>query len=120
MPLFVTCFCGQTLQGRDEDAGRPARCPSCGSLVTLPPRDEIYSFLVEAVLCTIFCCLPFGIVALVKAAEVNAALARGDRERARAASESAKSWCIVAFGVALALFVIVVWTVLTASGPKGA
>jgi len=33
---------------------------------------------VQAILCTLFCCLPFGIVAIVFAAQVDGKLAAGD------------------------------------------
>ena len=63
---------------------------------------HVYSYLTEAILVTLFCCLPFGIVAIVKASEVNTCLARGDDYGATAASESAKVWCGVSFGLGIA------------------
>ena len=55
-----------------------------------------------AILVTIFCCLPFGIVSIVYAAQVDGKLARGDVEGARHASQNAKMWVWVAFGVGIA------------------
>ena len=39
MAIRVTCGCGKILQARSEDAGRQAKCPSCGTILTLP-SDE--------------------------------------------------------------------------------
>ena len=47
-----------------------------------PPPSNIPNYLVQAILVTIFCCLPFGIVAIVFAAQVNSALAAGNYEAA--------------------------------------
>lgn len=64
--------------------------------------DEfIPSHLVEAILTTLCCCTPFGIVALVFAAQVGPKLHAGDREGAKSASESALTWIWVAVGAGL-------------------
>jgi hypothetical protein len=61
------------------------------------------NYLVQAILTTIFCCTPFGIVAIIFAAQVNGKLAMGDYAGAVQTSKQAKMWCWVAFGVQLAL-----------------
>jgi len=64
------------------------------------------NYLVQAILVTIFCCLPFGIPAIVYAAQVNGKLQAGDVAGARQAAASAKTWCWVAFGVGVGLGVL--------------
>ena len=64
-------------------------------------RPEIPSYLAQAILVTIFCCLPFGIVSIVYAAQVNGKVAAGDIDGARDASEKAKTWAWVALGFGL-------------------
>ena len=64
-------------------------------------RPEIPSYLPQAILVTIFCCLPFGIVSIVYAAQVNGKVAAGDIDGARDASEKAKTWAWVALGFGL-------------------
>ena len=59
------------------------------------------NYLAQAILVTLFCCLPFGVVSIVYAAQVNGKLAVGDIAGARSASESAKTWAWVSFGVGL-------------------
>ena len=66
-----------------------------------PPIDN---HLVWAILATIFCCLPFGIVSIVYAAQVNGFVAEGKFDSARQASENAKMWAWIAFGVGLVSF----------------
>ena len=95
-------------------------CPTCGSkqrrwrkvlqglwreshaakrLEGQPPH--VPNHLVWAILVTIFCCLPFGIVSIVYAAQVNTKLSAGDIDGARLASQNAKTWAWVAFGVGI-------------------
>jgi hypothetical protein len=64
-----------------------------------PP--SVPNYLVQAILCTLCCCLPLGIVAIVYAAQVNGKLQAGDFAGAQAASKNAKLWCWIAFGLGL-------------------
>ncbi len=62
-------------------------------------RRDVANYLVQAILVTIFCCLPFGIVAIVFAAQVSAKLAAGDYAGAVNYSNNARTWCWVSFWV---------------------
>lgn len=68
-----------------------------------PPERTVPNYLVQAILTTICCCLPFGIVAIVFAAQVNSKLAAGDYDGAIDASNKAKMWSWIAFGSGLAV-----------------
>ena len=57
-----------------------------------PPMPDTY--MVWAVLVTVFCCLPFGIVSIVKASQVSSLYSQGRYQEAVAASEAAKKWAI--------------------------
>ena len=72
------------------------------------------NYLVQAILCTLFCCLPAGIVSIVYAAQVNSKLAVGDRAGAIQSSENAKKWAWVSFGVGLAAVVIYIVVIVGA------
>ena len=50
-------------------------------------RENIPNYLVQAILVTLFCCLPFGVVAIIQAAQVNSKLQAGDVAGARISSE---------------------------------
>lgn len=52
--------------------------------------------MVWAILTTIFCCLPLGIVSIVKASQVNIKVAQGDRAGAVKAANDAKNFAIAA------------------------
>jgi len=67
-------------------------------VVMSQPKPNIPNYLVPAVLSTICCCLPFGIVAIIFAAQVNTKLQAGDILGATAASRNARMWCWIAFG----------------------
>jgi len=61
-------------------------------------REYVESNLVWAILVTLFCCWPAGIVAIVYAAQVDGLVARGDIAEARQAASNAATWCWIAFG----------------------
>src|SRR5512135_824417 len=84
--------CGQSLR-----EGAPTAPPAPPATPAVP----IPNYLVQAILCTIFCCLPAGIVGIVYAAQVNTKVALGDLAAAQALSRKAKTWCWVSFGVGL-------------------
>lgn len=65
--------------------------------------ENVPNYLVQAILVTVFCCLPMGIVAIVFAAQVNGKLQAGDHEGALKASSTAKLWCWISFGLGLGL-----------------
>lgn len=62
------------------------------------------NYLVWAILATICCCIPTGIVAIYYASKVNPAFRSGDYAGADAASEKAGIWCIVSLVAGL------IWT----------
>lgn len=64
-----------------------------------PPPANIPNYLVQSILVTLFCCLPFGIVAIVFAAQVNGKLQSGDIQGAMQASSQAKMWCWISLGL---------------------
>ncbi|MDA4515781.1 CD225/dispanin family protein, partial [Escherichia coli] len=55
---------------------------------------QVPNNLVWAILSTLFCCLPAGIVSIVYAAQVNGKLAAGDVAGARDSADKAKKWAI--------------------------
>ncbi|MCM1985152.1 CD225/dispanin family protein [Lyngbya confervoides] len=67
---------------------------------------NVPNYLPQAILVTLFCCLPFGIVAIIYASQVNSHLAAGNHAAAASASEKAKLWCWVSFGLGLAVLVL--------------
>jgi len=73
-------------------------CANCGQGIPhFPPPPKVPNYLVHSIIVTLCCCLPFGIVALVYAAQVNSKLAIGDVAAAEASSRNAKTWAIVGF-----------------------
>jgi hypothetical protein len=78
------------------------------------PQSPPPNYLVWAILTTIFCCLPFGIVSIVFAAQVNSKWQAGDYDGALNASKNAKIWSWVSFGVAIIGFLV--YMVLIALG----
>jgi hypothetical protein len=59
------------------------------------------NYLVPSILATLCCCLPAGVAAIVFAAQVNSKWAAGDYAGARRASENAKQWAWISFGLGI-------------------
>lgn len=59
--------------------------------VPAPPNN----YMVWAILTTICCCLPFGIVAIIKASKVNTLYATEQYNLAEMQAQDAKKWCII-------------------------
>ncbi len=84
----------------------PVPPPTAG----VQPRPDIPSYLAPAILSTIFCCMPFGVVAIIFAAQVSSKLNAGDVPGAQQASARARRWFWVA--VLTGLIFSTLWLVL--------
>jgi hypothetical protein len=104
-------FCHQCGRQNPDNA---TMCSGCGASFVNPyatpnaigtaaagGTPAINNYLVPAIFATICCCLPFGIVSIVYAAQVNGRLAGGDYEGAKRSADSAKMWFWIAFGLGL-------------------
>ena len=67
-----------------------------------PPKN----WLVESILVTLFCCLPFGIAGIVFAAQVNSKFAAGDYAGALQSSKDAAKWTKIGFWIGLAVIIL--------------
>src|SRR5829696_2585069 len=81
-------------------------------------QPDVPNYLVPAILTTVFCCLPFGIVSIVYAAQVNGKVAAGDRAGALESSRNARMWALISFVTGLVLIVVPIggYTVLVVIG----
>lgn len=70
------------------------------------PLPAVENHLVKAILVTLFCCLPLGIVSIISAAQVNGKLETGDRAEAERLAARANRWANWAIGVGLAWMVL--------------
>jgi len=100
------------------------RCPKCGEVHETPtrwcrscgaemvPEPEVvradapvgvkpFSYLLPAILVTLFCCQPLGIAAIVFAAISMGRSSAGDYVGAQSASNVARLLCLIAVGVGL-------------------
>src|ERR1700722_16731542 len=96
----VCVQCGRNLL----PGAAPTALPVQG--VVLPPGQTVPNYLVFAIVATVLCCIPSGIVAIIYAAQVNGKLQAGDLAGAQAASRNAKTWCWVSFGMGLGSILI--------------
>jgi hypothetical protein len=91
------------------------RCVNCGEATEQQQQpsfrtEPVETYLVQAILVTLFCCMPFGIVAIVFAATAQSKIQSGDINGAMMASESACKWCWLSFW--LGLVPILIWLII--------
>lgn len=72
-----------------------------------PPKN----YLVESILVTLFCCLPFGIVGIINAAKVEGQFNSGDVAGANRSSAEAKKWCT--WGLITGIIVLACYGIFT-------
>jgi hypothetical protein len=72
----------------------------------LPAPDN---FLVQAILVTLCCCLPFGIASIVYASQVNSKAAAGDMAGAHESARKARFWFWWALGLGLPIQILLVF-----------
>ena len=74
-------------------------------------QPEPDNHLVWAILCTVLCCLPFGIVSLVYSNKVSGLWTQGRYAEAQAAADSAKKWAIIGaiVGAVVAVIIVLLW-----------
>jgi hypothetical protein len=123
-------YCPNCGARNDDDA---TRCANCGNVlpqirpptVDVPPQygpqASVPNYLVPAILTTLFCCLPFGIVSIVYAAQVDSKVAAGDHAGALETSRKARMWAWISFGTGLVIivFVIVINVIMAVLGADG-
>ena len=85
------------------------------------PRPDIQSPLLWSILSMIFCCVPFGIVSVVYAAQVNSMLSVGAYQDAANMAAKAKKWAWISFGCGLVYILFCIAAVIiTAAIENGA
>ncbi len=104
-PTKFCTECGKEINVRAEI------CPGCGVRQGFRGNSggaggEVPNYLVQSILVTLFCCLPFGVVGIVYAAQVNGKLQAGDFAGAQDASANAKKWTMIGFWVGLGVGII--------------
>ena len=90
-------FCRKCGAPNDDNAFKCVRCSS----VLQDPVVKINNNLVLAIVVTVLCCLPFGLVGVVYAAQVNGKAQAGDVAGAQESARKAQLWSYWGLGIAL-------------------
>jgi len=110
-------FCPKCGLNNDDNA---YKCVGCGEVLQHPSPQPAYSppashgsqqvpnYLTQAILVTLLCCPPLGIPAIVFASQVNGHMRSGNFPAAVEASNKAKMFCWISFGLGLAILAIYV------------
>ena len=123
LPDWVEARSLPELAGIFVSANRPPPCPPTnyhagstsnystgtyyGNPYMRPPIPDNY--LIWAILATVLCCMPLGIVSIIYSSKVSTLYAAGDYSGAQKASEDAKKWAVWS---ALSIAIVVILYVL--------
>lgn len=72
--------------------------------VPVPPRPDDHLML--AILTTICCCLPFGLVGIIKASQVSKLYLMRQYDAAQVVADQAKKWSMLALWCGIAIYTI--------------
>lgn len=99
MGLSVYCRkCGT----RNDDTA--FTCVACGEQLQDAPSLRIDNHLALAIVVTVLCCLPFGIVGIVYAAQVNTKIQAADIPGAERSARMARTWSLWGLGLGLVFY----------------
>ncbi|MEL7119764.1 MAG: CD225/dispanin family protein [Bacteroidota bacterium] len=104
----------------DEHPNTPVFAESETSVLDSPKGPKPKTWLVEAILVTVLCCLPFGIAGIIFASRVDSKYMIGDFEGAQKASEDAKKWTMIGLIAGIAVMVIYFIYIFVMVGSMGA
>jgi hypothetical protein len=104
-------FCRKCGTRNDDNA---LKCVQCGDVIQDVPLRRIDNHLVLAIIVTVLCCMPVGIVGIVYSAQVNAKVQGGDIAGAEASARKARAWSLWGIGLGLGLYAV--YFVLAAIG----
>lgn len=99
------CACGFNLENQPIETILPK-----ASEVDISCASDIPDYFTQAILCLLFCCLPFGMVALYYSGKAKTRKELGDITGATADSKRARLWCRIAFWTGAAI--IIIWTIV--------
>lgn len=104
------CNCGFNL----EDESMKVLSPNASEVENRNVSD-ISDHFIEGILCLLFCCLPFGMVAVYYSGKAKVRKELGDYEGALQDSKTARVWCRVAFWIGASI--IIIWTIFNELNP---
>jgi hypothetical protein len=104
-------YCRKCGAPNDDNA---YKCTSCSEVLQVIAPTKIDNNLVLAIVVTVLCCLPFGIVGIVHAAQVNARAQAGDVAGAEDSARKARNWSL--WGLSLGLVVYGLYALLALIG----
>ncbi len=84
----------------------------------MPTGQKPDNYLVLAILCTVLCCLPFGIVSIINAVKVDSEWNAGHYDEAMKASANAKKFAIIG-AIGAAVIGLIYFLLVAAAGVAG-
>lgn len=106
LPELATLFELPTMPPPVNGPNLPSVTPSSPNVLDSSTEVKPKTWLVESILVTVLCCLPFGVAAIINAAKVDSKYASGDYEGAKKSSADAKKWTIIGLITGLVFMIL--------------
>ncbi len=84
-----------------SSSSTPSITPNNPNVLDSSTETKPKTWLVESILVTVLCCLPFGVAGIINAAKVDSKYASGDYEGAKKSSADAKKWTMIGLVVGI-------------------
>lgn len=91
-PAIPPIYNAQKFNSQQQGTPTP---PTTHSTPPIMPKPK--TWLVESILCTVFCCQIFGIIAIIMSALAESAWSRKDYAETEAKAKQARTWVLVSF-----------------------
>ena len=101
LPEFASDFGGNSTVPAQPPVVAEAAQPPAQYPGTPYSGAPVPNYLVQSIMVTLCCCMPFGIAAIVFAAKVDGLASSGRIAEAQEASRKAKMWCWIGFGLGI-------------------
>lgn len=121
-PPIATPEANSTPIPPQQNQGRPLNFPqqnqntfgnNQGAINEVRPMPK--NWLIESILVTVCCCLPFGIAGIVYATKVEGLFYAGDYEAAEQASRDAKKWTSIGFFSSIGIIIVYIIVIAIAA-----
>lgn len=100
-------YCGNPMNTRQQPQQGQYQQPYQGQYQQYHDSGNSYSIdkpdnnMIWGILCTVFCCIPFGVYSIILASKVNGLYNSGNYDEAQKTADDAKKWAIIGAVVGL-------------------
>jgi len=110
-------YCGSPMASQQQPRQGQYQQPHQGQYQQSYQSQHHYSTdkpdnnMIWGILCTVFCCIPFGVYSIILASKVNNLYNSGNYDEAQKTADDAKKWAMIGAAVGLVSIILYALTV---------